>query len=66
MSEKIFMRVDEVAQELEVSTAYAYKLMREMNRELKKKGFVVIPGRIDRKYFRENFYCTKSEEGGKA
>lgn len=66
MSEKMFMKVEEVAAELEVSTAYAYKLMRELNKELKKKGFIVIPGRIDRKYFYENFYGTQSEKGANA
>ena len=49
--QKMFMRVEEVAEELDVSVPYAYKLIRQMNAELKKTGCVTIAGRIDRKYF---------------
>lgn len=62
--EKMFMRVEEVAEALDVSVPYAYKLIRQMNAELKKTGCVVIAGRIDRKYFYEHFYGTKSYEMG--
>lgn len=58
--QKMFMRVEEVAEELDVSVPYAYKLIRQMNAELKKTGCVTIAGRIDRKYFYEHFYGTKS------
>ena len=36
--ENKFIRVDEVADELGVSRPYAYKLMRQLNEELKEKG----------------------------
>lgn len=58
MAEKMFMRVDEVAESLDVSKPYAYKLIRQLNEELKKRGCIVIAGRIDRKYFYEKFYGT--------
>ena len=35
-TEKLFMRVEEVAEVMEVSVAYAYKIIRQMNEELKK------------------------------
>ena len=54
--ENKFIRVDEVAQELDVSTSYAYKLIRQLNNELKAKGFVVIAGRVSRQYFNERLY----------
>ena len=56
MAEKMFMRVDEVAESLDVSKPYAYKLIRQLNEELRKKGCIIIAGRIDRKYFYEKFY----------
>ena len=56
MAEKMFMRVEEIAEALEVSKPYAYKLIRQLNEELKKKGCITIAGRIDRKYFYEKFY----------
>lgn len=61
--EKMFMRVDEVMEALGVSESYAYKLMRKMNKELAKTGCVTIPGRIDRKFFYEQFYGTQTYEG---
>lgn len=53
------MRVDEVAEELGVSKPYAYRLIRDLNEELKKTGCITISGRIDRKFFYEKFYGTK-------
>lgn len=38
-----FLRAEEVAQELSVSKPYAYKLIRQLNEELKSKGFITIP-----------------------
>ena len=61
MASTMFMRVDEVAEELGVSVPYAYKLIRSMNAELKKKGCITISGRIDRKFFHEKFYGTRSQ-----
>lgn len=46
MANQIFMRVDEVAEELGVSVPYAYKLIRQMNEELAKTGCITISGRI--------------------
>jgi hypothetical protein len=56
LAERMFMRVSEVAEALDVSTPYAYKLIRELNEELKRKGCIIIAGRIDRKFFFEKFY----------
>ena len=61
MASTMFMRVDEVAEELGVSVPYAYKLIRSMNAELKKTGSITISGRIDRKFFHEKFYGTRGQ-----
>ena len=61
MANQIFMRVNEVAEELGVSVPYAYKLIRQMNKELEKTGCITISGRIDRKFFQEKFYGTRTE-----
>ena len=61
MAGQMFMRVDEVAEELGVSVPYAYKLIRSMNAELKKAGCLTIAGRVDRKFFHEKFYGTRTE-----
>lgn len=62
MAGKMFMRVEEVAEELGVSVPYAYKLIRSMNEELRKTGCITISGRIDRKFFHEKFYGTRSKD----
>lgn len=50
------MRVEEVATELDVSVSYAYKIIKQLNDELKAKGFVTISGRVNRQYFNERLY----------
>ena len=42
MSKELFVRAEEVAGALGISKPYAYKLVREMNEELKQKGFLTI------------------------
>ncbi len=67
MSKELFVRAEEVAGVLGISKPYAYKLVREMNEELKQKGFLTIPGRVSRRYFEESSMdCGKiSKEGTK-
>ena len=62
MAGQMFLRVEEVAEELGVSIPYAYKLIRSMNEELKKAGCITISGRIDRKFFYEKFYGTRDQQ----
>mgnify|MGYP000364515368 CR=1 FL=1 len=64
MASTMFMRVDEVAEELGVSVPYAYKLIRSMNAELKKTGCITISGRIDRKFFHEKFMAQEARAKG--
>ena len=54
--ENKFIRADEVAKELDVSKPYAYKIIRQLNDELKAKGFITIAGRVNRQYFNERLY----------
>jgi len=48
-----FMRVDDVAAELGVSKSYAYKIVRKLNTELKNMGYLIVAGRVSKKYFME-------------
>ena len=50
------MRADEVAKELGVSRSYAYKLIKQLNEELRKKGYITVAGRVSRRYFNEKLY----------
>ena len=58
---KMFMNVKEVMEVLEVSESYAYKLMKRLNRELQAMGCQTIAGKVDRKYFYEQFYGLGTE-----
>lgn len=53
---RMFYTAGEVAEMLSVSKQRAYKIIGEMNEELEQKGFLVIRGRISRKYFESRFY----------
>ena len=55
MNEK-FLEVGGVMQILGISRSAAYKLMRQINSELEKKGYIVIRGKVSRKYFEERIY----------
>ncbi len=62
MSKELFVRAEEVAGALGISKPYSYKLVREMNEELKQKGFLTIPGRVSRRYFEEKFYGLRENQ----
>jgi hypothetical protein len=56
LSAKTFIRADDIAEDLDVSIPYAYKLIRQMNAELKAKGFMTVAGRVSRQFYEEKFY----------
>lgn len=56
------LRVADVAKELDVSESYAYKVIRQLNKELKEKGFLTIAGRINRQYFNERIYGSERSD----
>ena len=62
MNQQPFIHAAEVAAALGVSKPYAYKLVREMNEELRQKGFLTIPGRVSRRYFEKKFYGLQDDQ----
>lgn len=60
-----FMKVDEVMCELGVSKPLAYKLIKNLNAELSKKGYITVSGRVSRQYFEEKVYGGSSQKGAK-
>ena len=59
-----FMRAEEVAWELEVSKSYAYKLIQQLNAELREKGYITIAGRVNQQYFKERLYEAPQRKEG--
>ena len=51
MAEKSFMTVEEVATELRVSKSKAYQIVRELNAELQKQGYLTVSGRVNATFF---------------
>jgi Mn-dependent DtxR family transcriptional regulator len=62
MTGSTFMRVDDVAQELGVSKSYAYKIVRNLNAELREMGYLTVAGRISKKYFLEKVCYGEREK----
>lgn len=56
MEKSRFITSKEVAEELGVSKSFAYKVVRQLNDELKKKGYMVVAGKVSRMYYEEKFY----------
>lgn len=44
------LRVKEVSEKLKVSKGKAYEIIRDLNKELKEKGYITIQGRIREDY----------------
>ena len=61
MNENSFMKVNDVAEELGISVSHAYKIMQQLNKELKEKGYMTIAGRVNRKFFMEKFCYSGTE-----
>lgn len=53
---KIYISAHELAEMLNVSVSHAYKMVRQMNRELEKEGYLVIPGKVPTRYFEKRWY----------
>lgn len=54
--EKMHIDASEASQTLGVSLGKAYKIIQQMNEELKAQGYIIIAGKCSRKYFNEKFY----------
>ncbi len=53
---KQFLRAAEVAKMLDISLAMAYRIIRQLNDELKAEGYITVAGRVNRKYLEKKIY----------
>lgn len=56
MNEKNFLTAYDVANYMGISVPTAYKIIRQLNNELKKEGYITIAGKISRIYFEKKIY----------
>ena len=59
---KQYMDAQEVAEALGVSRSKAYVIIKQLNDELQKKGFLTVRGKVSRKFFQERTYGKVSED----
>ena len=53
---RIYITAPELADMLGISSGHAYKIIHRMNEELKKQGYLVISGKLPRKYFEKRWF----------
>lgn len=56
-----FITADEVAKVMGIGRSKAYQLVRQMNAELKSKGFITVAGKCPVEFFKSKFYGLRIE-----
>ena len=59
MPQPKILRAKDVAEELKISESTAYKLIKQLNKELSAKGYITFAGRVSSKYFYEKISKRK-------
>lgn len=54
--EKTYITANELSEKLGVSVGQAYKIIRELNSELKAKGYITVAGKCPRRYMEKKWY----------
>ena len=58
MEGKNFLTANDVAQFMGISIPMAYKIIRQLNMDLKKQGYITISGKITRIYFEKKVFTA--------
>ncbi|WP_285946512.1 helix-turn-helix domain-containing protein [Thomasclavelia cocleata] len=56
MEKKDYINAQELSKHLGISTSRAYRIIRQLNDELKEQGYLVIAGRVPTKYFEQRWF----------
>lgn len=62
METSLFINAKELAEMLACSDGHAYRLIKQMNNDLARQGFITFPGRAPRTYVLERIYGGTSAE----
>lgn len=60
--QRVMLGAEEVGEALGMSRSYAYKVIRRLNGELEARGYLTIPGKIERGYFESRLFATPEED----
>ncbi|MDU4730877.1 hypothetical protein [Finegoldia magna] len=58
----MLLNVTQVQELLSVPESTAYKIIRDLNAELKEQGYIVLRGRVEEKYLKERFRLDDGKE----
>ena len=59
--EELFVRVETVMTDLQISRPFAYRIIAGWNEELKDQGYTTICGRIPKAYYEKKIYGMTKE-----
>lgn len=57
-STRRMLSAKQVAEILDISVSYAYKIINQLNRELEKAGYLTLHGKVDSLYLKKRFFPT--------
>ena len=58
----LYITAKELSKLMGISEGHAYKIIRQLNRELQEQGYLSIAGKVSRKYFEKRWYgCGQKE-----
>ena len=61
MEKRKLLNAKEVAEVLEISNSYAYKIIDQLNGELQKAGYLTIPGKVDSLYLEKRYFPSEEK-----
>lgn len=56
ITERKLLNAKQVAEALNISVSYAYKVIDQLNKELTKAGYLTISGKVDSLYLYKRFF----------
>ncbi|GFI26795.1 ICEBs1 excisionase [Lachnospiraceae bacterium] len=60
MNKNYMVTAQDIVDMLSVSKGHAYKIIRQLNRELEDSGYIVVSGKVPRAYWDKKFYGYQS------
>lgn len=61
MKKTALINAREISEVLGTSKSHAYKVIQQLNEELKNQGYIVIAGKVSRIYFEEKIYGLRGD-----
>lgn len=55
------LNAKQVAEMLDISNSYAYKIIDQLNDELRKAGYLTIPGKVDSLYLMKRYFPSEEK-----